>query len=255
MISTIIGIGLFVATIAYTVDNQPDTFSGYIEMSSLVLLIFAPISVGIIAYGIIEFFLAFKALFAQAFLNQKKEIFKVANTLTALNQQMKQEGLGALVKARSQIKHQIFRDGIGMITNGFSTAEINHNMNVKIEAKQVGLTKAAELYDMLARTSPGMGLLGTVLGLIQMLSNLDTPEKIGGGMAVSLLSTLYGIIFGNVIYQPLSEQIFSYTETMEKIERMILEGVIALKDNKSNVHFQDIISTFTNEPIKRKKKK
>jgi chemotaxis protein MotA len=90
-----------------------------------------------------------------------------------------------------------------------------------------------------------MGLLGTIVGLVQMLSNMSDPTRLGPGMALALLTTLYGLLLGTVVYTPISEKIAIYAEKTLQRDLMILEGVMLMKEKKSHAHLRDVLSTYS----------
>ncbi len=91
-------------------------------------------------------------------------------------------------------------------------------------------------------------MMGTLLGLISMLSKLSDPASIGSGMALALVTTLYGLLLGTIIYAPFSEKIAIEAEKIYKLDMLVFDGVMALKGKKSSVHFRDIIKTYGASP-------
>ena len=75
-------------------------------------------------------------------------------------------------------------------------------LNAKIAAKQTQMSLAQNLFENMAKVSPGVGMIGTLMGLIGMMSNLSDPASIGSGMALALITTLYGLLLGTIIYAP-----------------------------------------------------
>ena len=96
----------------------------------------------------------------------------------------------------------------------------------------------------MSKVSPGVGMIGTLLGLINMMANLRDPSQIGGGMALAMITTLYGLILGTILYGPCSEKITLEAEKSHEVDLMVLEGVLSLNGKKSSVHMRDIMSTF-----------
>jgi chemotaxis protein MotA len=173
-----------------------------------------------------------------------KEMNKIVNQLTQMSQSVRQDGVGALMNMRAQVHHPLLKDGINLILNGFTSEDIRNNLVAKVNTQQFHLQHAAKLFQALGQLCPGMGLVGTVTGLILMLSNLSDPSKIGAGMAVSLLATLYGLIFGTVLYSPIAEKLSLYAEKRLQLDTMIMEGVMLLKEKKSNAHMTDVLKTY-----------
>lgn len=245
MLSVIFGVAGFAFAFWYMAMNPSTEFHGYIDKPALVLLTVAPISIIFISHNFFDFLAGIRTLFSMAFINQKKEMNNIVNMLSQLSQSVRNEGMGALVQFKDRIKNQLFKDGVTLILNNFTPQEIKHNLVAKINNKQSSFQHAANIFECLAKLSPGMGLLGTIIGLVQMLANLQDPSKIGASMAAALLATLYGLVFGNVIYMPIAEKLNVHAEKMLQMETMIMEGVLLLKEKKSGAHLRDVVSTYS----------
>ena len=99
----------------------------------------------------------------------------------------------------------------------------------------------------MSKVSPGVGMIGTLLGLIGMMSQIADPSTIGSGMALALITTLYGLILGTIIYAPFGEKIQIESDRIQELDLLVLEGVLALKGKKSSAHLKDIMKTYTKQ--------
>jgi chemotaxis protein MotA len=245
MLSVLFGIGGFAFSFWFVLSFHGDKFSGFFERTAFVLLTVAPISVIFVSHSFMDFFSGIKTLFTTGFVNTMKEMNTIANQLSTLSSSVRSEGIGVIAKQKDRVQNPFFREGLTLILSSFTTEEIKHNMIAKINTKQAEFQHAANLFESLGRLCPGMGLVGTIIGLVQMLSNLSDPTKLGAGMAVSLLATLYGLILGTVIYTPMAEKIKICAEKSLQLDTMIMEGVLLLKEKKSNAHVRDVLSTYS----------
>ena len=244
MLSVLTGLIGFCAALWFVLNNKSSEFSGFYEPAAFVLLLVAPISVTFMSHNFKDFFAGLKTLFSLAMLNQKKDMGHIINQLTELSLAVRNEGMGILASYKNKAKGDLFKVGLTLILNNFTTDEIKHNLTAKINARQTQYAQASSLFEYLGKLCPGMGMLGTIIGLVQMLSNMNDPSKIGPGMAVALLTTLYGLILGTVVYTPISEKITIYAEKTLQQDMMVMEGIILLKDKKSNAHVRDVVSTY-----------
>ena len=250
MLSVLFGLGGFIFSFWFVLSHHPDHFSGFFDVSAFVLLTVAPLSVTFVSHSFMDFFAGLKTLFSMAFLNQAKEMNSIANSLTQLSSAVRNEGIGVLAQHKDKIKNQMFKEGITLILNSFTPEEIKHNLIAKINTKQTQFQHATNLFESLGKLCPGMGLVGTIIGLVQMLSHMSDPAKLSAGMAVSLLATLYGLILGTVIYTPVSEKINIYAEKSLQLDTMIMEGVVLLKEKKSTAHFRDVLNTYSHTNVR-----
>ncbi len=249
-VSAIIGLCGIGISLWYVFMFPSPGFKGYFDLPSCILLVVAPPSIMLLSHRITDFMTGLKTLWDAAFGGHDRMEEHVINTLTQAAALVRAEGIGALVKIRGHVKYDFLRDGVSLIVNDFSEEEIRHNLVGKINAKQQRMSLASGMFENMSKISPGVGMLGTLLGLIGMMSTLNDPTKIGAGMALSLITTLYGVILGTFIYAPCAEKISLATERSMEIDTLVLEGVMALKGKKSSVHLNNVMKTYASQSRK-----
>ena len=87
-------------------------------------------------------------------------------------------------------------------------------------------------------------MLGTIMGLIGMLKDMNDPTKINSGLALAMITTLYGLLLGTIIYGPWSEKVALEAEKSFETDMLVLEGVLNIKGKKSSIHMKDIMKTY-----------
>lgn len=130
--------------------------------------------------------------------------------------------------------------GLLNLADGMSISECQRVMEDEIRVGQERMENAASVWAKMAEISPAMGLIGTLVGLVQMLSNLSDPTMIGPSMAVALLTTFYGAIFAYLICLSLSTRIMREAQTTKQIELLCLEGIKAI-EKRSNPRRVEIL--------------
>lgn len=245
--SLIIGIIGVIYSLYFAATHHATSFHGYLDRPSIILLGIMPPSVMLLSHGLRDFAVGFSMLAQALFRVQGRTEKEVINVLTSASALVRAEGIGSLMKVRNQVRHPLLRDGLSLILNDFTPEEIRHNIQNKINAQQMRMSLAANLFDNLSRLAPGIGLMGTVMGLISMMANMKNPDSIGSGMAMAMITTFYGLILGNIIYAPCGEKIQLEAEKSLQIDLMVLEGVLSLKGKKSSIHMKDIMSTYTQQ--------
>ena len=253
--SPLLGISGIAYATYYVLMTPRVAYSGfYFDKPSLILLGVLPPCILLLSHTIGDLFTGIASLLKALFGRQVGVQKEVINVLTQASAMVRSEGIGSLMSIRDRVRYELLRDGLSLIVNNFTVEEIRHNLNAKINAKQSKLLLASNLFENMAKVSPGVGMIGTLLGLIDMMQNLgDDPSKIGGGMALAMITTLYGLILGTLFYGPCSEKISLEADKSLEIDLMVLEGVISLKGKKSSVHFKDIMKTYGNKQAAEKK--
>lgn len=248
--SSIIGMSGIIYGLHFVFTYPKGGFSGYFDIPSMVLLGVLPPSIMLLSHKLGDFFTGFRILLQSMFHNTKRKQLEVINSLTTCSAKVRSEGIGALVKERKNLKYALLVDGVSLIINNFTIDEIKHNLSAKINAKQNQMALASNLFENMAKVSPGVGMIGTLLGLIAMMSKISDPSTIGAGMALALITTLYGLLLGTILYAPFGEKIAIEAEKIHEIELLVMEGVLALKAKKSSVHLNDIMKTYSQPGLK-----
>lgn len=248
--STIIGLAGVLFSIYYSFHAPQKGFEGFIDYPSMVLLGLCPPAIMLLSHTIGEFFSGIYYLFL-ALLNKNRRMQAyMIDALTRASALARSEGMGALIKERDRAKYPLFRDGLSLILNDFTIEEIRHNLQAKINSRQSQMTIAATLFENMSKVCPGVGMMGTLMGLISMLSKLSDPTRIGSGMAFAMITTLYGVILGTIIYAPWGEKIALEAEKTLELDTFVLEGVLHLKGKKSSLHLKDIMKTYAGVKMK-----
>jgi len=239
-------VGIFGVSFAiwYVVTHPSTGFNGYIDPHAIVLLSIMPPSVMMLSHTLTDLLMGARLLISSIFSRQRSYQNDIIDQLTKCSALVRAEGLGSLVKVRGHIKYELLRDGISLIINDFRPEEIRHNLMARIDAKQSRMNVAANLFENMSKLCPGVGMIGTLIGLIHMLSNISDPSKLGGGMAMAMITTLYGLVLGTCLYGPWGEKVAIEAEKVLENDLMALEGVLNIKGKKSSIHLKDIVKTY-----------
>ena len=242
--SQLLGLIGIIASIWFVLANPSSNFSGYFDLPSIVLLGVVPPSVMLLSHTISDLILGGKLLFDAMFSRQRVHQAEIIQLLTQASSLVRAEGMGALVKMKERARYDLLRDGLALIINDFKTEEIRHNLTARINTRQSHMGAAASLFENMSKLCPGVGMIGTLLGLVAMLANMSDPSKLGGGMAMAMITTLYGLILGTMLYGPWSEKIQLEAEKKLETDLLVLEGLLNIKSRKSSIHLKDIVKTY-----------
>lgn len=244
LLSPLLAITGIVGSCYYIFMFPSPGFTGYLDVSSLIFLGVMPPSIMLLSHSLGDFGLGIATLAKSLFSNNHKFLQEINMILTKASALVRSEGIGSLVGVRNQIRYPFLRDGVSLIVNDFSPDEIRHNLTNKINAKQARMALAGNLFENMSKVSPGVGMIGTLIGLIKMMGNMKDPSNIGAGMALAMITTLYGLLLGTILYAPMGEKINLEAEKSLEIDLMVMEGVLSLKNKKSSIHMKDIMSTY-----------
>ncbi len=131
-----------------------------------------------------------------------------ARRMLLLADAARRTGLDTLATLRDEIRGEpLLERGVALITEGQPPEEIERTLRAEAETTLADRARAVAILRRAAEVAPAMGLIGTLVGLIQMLGRLDDPAAIGPGMAIALLTTFYGAVLGNMVLHPLAGKV------------------------------------------------
>ncbi len=182
--------------------------------------------------------------------SQAELIQKMVN-YAAIN---RRDGALALEQEIRKITDLFFAKGLQMLVDGQDSEQIRELLSMEIQYLQHRHSDGKKILEFMGAAAPAFGMIGTLIGLVQMLSNLDSPASIGTGMATALLTTFYGAFAANLLFIPLAGKLGIYSKAETISMEMINEGVcaIALGENPTAVRekMQAFISQGRREDVK-----
>jgi chemotaxis protein MotA len=146
-----------------------------------------------------------------------------------MSEKARREGLLALEEELEDLDDEYMKKGLRLVVDG-TDAEVIRNL-MENELSQIQNRHAAKIsaVNMWAGLAPGLGMLGTVIGLIGMLKNLEDKSTVGPNMAVALITTLYGSIMANLVFIPVAGKLKSKDDAETLIKEMQIEGVLSIQ--------------------------
>jgi chemotaxis protein MotA len=251
-IATIIGIllGFMVITTAIVAGGGWQIF---IHIPSMAITIGGMLCATLIHFSLPQFLGIFSIV--------KKTIIAKIPSQTELVQKMvnyaainRRDGALALEQEIPNLDNSFFIKGLQMLVDGRDSEQIRDFMSIEIQYLENRHLTGKKILEFMGAAAPAFGMIGTLIGLVQMLRNLDSPEAIGGGMAVALLTTFYGALSANLIFIPLAGKLGIYSKAETTAIEMIVEGICAIAqgDNPTIVRekMQAFISQGRREEVK-----
>ncbi len=150
--------------------------------------------------------------------------------LTQLATLARRDGLLALEKEFANIKDPFLIRGLEMVVDGTSKEKLEEILSIELGCIQDRHAFGKKIFDQLGASLPAFGMVGTLIGLIQMLGELDDPSKIGAGMAVAMVTTFYGAFVANMIYLPLAGKLEARSKEETLLRELMIRGLVALVD-------------------------
>lgn len=145
-------------------------------------------------------------------------------------QKSRKEGILALDGELKNVKDDFLKKGIQLSIDGLEPQEIRDILDTEVDFIRNRHQLGAEIFTTMATFAPALGMIGTLIGLVQMLQNMDDPNKIGPAMAVALLTTFYGSLLANLVCMPIAGKLKTRSREEMLTKELTIQGVISLSN-------------------------
>lgn len=176
-------------------------------------------------------------LFKITFSEKRYEVNELIGTLCGFAEKARREGLLSLERETANIDDEFLRQGVQLVVDGTDPSLVRDILETQIDFTDQRHKIGADIFEAAGGYSPTMGIIGTVMGLVHVLSNLSDPESLGPSIAVAFIATLYGVCFANVAWLPIGHKLKLKSKQERFMREIALEGILSIQagDNPSIV--------------------
>ncbi len=215
-----------------------------INVPSLLIVVLGSLFVVLMKFGLGQFLGAFKVA-AKAFIFKLDEPGALIDQIVELADTARKGGLLALEGI--EITNSYLENGIQMLVDGHDPdvvkTVLSKDMNLAQERHEWG----QKIFLAIADVGPAMGMIGTLIGLVQMLSAMDDPQSIGPAMAVALLTTLYGAIVATMIASPIADKLKLRRTEEGRVKNLIIDALLAIQAGQNPRVIDSMLRTYLPE--------
>lgn len=202
----------------------------FVNVPSLVIVVGGTIFAVMAKYGLGQFLGAVKVA-GKSFKSNISDPVELISEVVALADEARKGGLLSL--EGKEVSNDFLKRGIQLLVDGHEPdvvkAQLSKDKLKAEERHQIG----ASIFAAMAETAPAMGMIGTLIGLVAMLANMDDPKAIGPAMAVALLTTLYGAIIANAVCQPMADKLTLRATEEAMIKSLVIDALIAIQNGQN----------------------
>jgi chemotaxis protein MotA len=156
----------------------------------------------------------------------------------------RKEGIIALEKEANNASDSLLALGLGAVADGTDPTLVRDMMENQVTQLEAKVNNAAKVFESFGGYSPTLGIIGAVMGLIQVMQNLSDPSKLGAGIAVAFVATIYGLFAANLVMIPLGTRIKFIYQRVFLYKEMIIDGVISIQAGESPVLIERKLRSF-----------
>lgn len=241
--ASIIGLLLAASLIMGSIMLGSAPITAFIDMPSILVVLGGSMAAGMMSFPL-KNFLGTPMVLKNAFFNKSPSIPQLIEQIVSLADTARRDGLLALESRLGDIDNSFITLGVQMAVDGTRAEVIEDIMRTEMDAVATRHRDGKSILDQLGRFAPAYGMIGTLLGLIMMLSDMSDPSNIGTGMAVALITTLYGAIAANVLFMPFAEKLGFISKQELLVMEIVVRGIMAIQSGENPRVIEQKLSTF-----------
>ncbi len=168
----------------------------------------------------------------------------IIRRLVEMSQKARREGLLSLENEAEEIEDDFLRQSLQLVVDGAEPEVIIESVDLELENLKLRHERGQGIFRTMASLFPAWGMIGTLIGLINLLKYLDDPSRIGPSMAVALITTFYGAILANFVCTPIANKLALKSKEEIQLKRMMVEGVLSIQAGENPRIMEIKLKTF-----------
>jgi len=242
-LATLLGFVLGTGFLLYGMLSGGGALSSYWSLSSIAVTIGGGIASTILGFTMDDIKKVGKLL-PKIFSKKDESPYETIQMLVEMSQKARREGLLALESGQEDLKDNYLKKALELVVDGVEPEIIRDSMQLELDNMAVRHSKGIAFFKTLVAEFPSWGMIGTMLGLINLLKSLDDPSKIGPAMSLALVTTFYGSVLANWICSPIATKLQHNSEEEIRIKEMIIEGVLSIQSGENPRIMEHKLKTF-----------
>lgn len=213
----------------------------FLNPPSILIVVGGTLGAVLMKFSLSQFLGAFKVA-TKAFFNKVEDPQRLIADAVEMANQARKGGLLSLEGRETE--NPFLRKGIQMMVDGYEPEVVRQTltaeMNLTLERHECG----QRIFKAIGDSAPAMGMIGTLIGLVQMLSSMDDPKSIGPAMAVALLTTLYGAMIANMFALPIADKLALRSNEEQMVKSMIIDSLSGIQEGRNPRIIEELLKTY-----------
>lgn len=243
-IASVIGLLLGGSLLIIAIAIAPGaSFGAFIDYPSVMVVIGGSVASILICFPL-KSVLNTARVIRNVFFNRQEDFRELIDQLVSLAETARRDGLLALEGRIEELTNPFIILGIQMAVDGTRPEVIEDILRTELSAVATRHRNGKNVLDQLGRFAPAFGMIGTLMGLIIMLGNMSDPQAIGPGMAVALITTLYGAVVANLVVLPMAEKLGHINKHEVLVMEIVVRGIMGIQAGENPRVIEQKLSTF-----------
>jgi chemotaxis protein MotA len=243
-IATLIGLVAGIVLIVWSiVSGAGDKVGAFLDTPSVAMVIGGTAAATFISFPL-KSVLSVGKVVKNAFLHKAQSPQKLIEDFVSYAEIARRDGILSLESVTKDIKDDFVVKGIQMAIDGTDPELIEQILNSELDGIAERHSTGKSIFDCMGKYAPAFGMIGTLVGLVIMLQNMDDPSSIGKGMAVALLTTLYGAVVANLICLPLADKLARRSSEELLLKEIVIRGVMSIQSGDNPRVVEQKLKTY-----------
>ena len=241
-IATLIGILVSFSLVIVSILVGGDG-SWFLNGPSLMIVGGGTMGATLLAYPLVDVLSVFKVA-KNVFMHKSQVVAELIPLISNFAKKARQEGILSFESQLGEIEDPFLVQGIQMAIDGMESSAIEDVMTTEIIYLEERHRLGSEIFTTMGTFAPAVGMLGTIIGLVQMLMQMSDPSQIGAPMAVALLTTFYGTLLANLVFLPIAGKLKTRSKQEILVKQLVLEGVISIQSGDNHRVVEQKLKAF-----------
>lgn len=218
----------------------------FVNIPSILIVVGGTVAAVMIAYPLSDVLGMFKVAIKVFMFKIEKPEDIIAN-LVEISNKARKGGLLSIEGDIATTPDPYLAQALQMTVDGVKTGDIAQIMQKKMELTKKNLDTGSTIFSNMGAYAPAFGMIGTLIGLVQMLANLDDPSSIGPKMAVAMITTFYGAVMANLFFIPMADKLSGRNEEEMVNMNIIFEGILSIREGEHPKLMEDKLRVYLPE--------
>jgi len=247
IIGVVSGIGFILGTILLG-----GSIMMFVNIPSILIVVGGTVAAVLIGYPMGDVLGMFKAGM-KVFMFKIEKPEDIITNLVEISNKARKGGLLSIEGDIQSTPDPYLAQALQMTVDGVKTGDIAQIMQKQMQLTKKSLDTGADVFSSMGSYAPAFGMIGTLIGLVQMLANLDDPSSIGPKMAVAMITTFYGAVMANLFFIPMSDKLTGRAEEEITNMNIIFEGILSIREGEHPKLMEDKLKVYLSESKEDKK--
>ena len=248
-IASLLGMVLGFAMVIFGIISNGASIPGYIDPASVIITLGGSVMGVLGSHKLKDFIGGFKSI-SLVFKDEVMDAGAVISNVINLANVARKEGLLALEEASGEIEDPFLKKGIMLVVDGTDAELVRGILETELSCLEERHKKVIGFWEKWAELGPAWGMIGTLIGLVNMLNNMEDASAIGPAMAVALLTTLYGSMIANWLCSPIASKMKVNNDLEVIIKVVMVEGLLSIQAGENPRVIEEKLKSFLSPAVR-----